>query len=258
VLADLTFDPPCYTQLTLNEGSAEARCQADSGTPFLWNASSVNGNPGEASAFVRDKFSVSAPGFTLAEDIVVRVRIKGTLNVPLTGVPFDPNSPMARVQLRASYLPMGGITEATRAIFFELRGYTTGPVLTVNTDGQWTTDHNSVPTVSAAGGVGQLVFTNHLIQFRLDDYLVNAANNADHISWELQTLTNVAGTVSDFYGTMEIDTGLPFALASGDEIVPLPVDATYQLGEMGSIVSVSCFNDGFESGGTEQWSMAVP
>jgi hypothetical protein len=256
--ADLSGIPPCYAQLTLDEGSAEARCQADSGTPFLWNASSLNGNPKVASASVRDKFAVTVPGFGLAEDIVARVRITGTLTVPLTGVPLDPNSPVARVKVSARYLPFGEVMNASRAIFVQLTGFTTGPELFVNTDGQWTTDHNSVPAVTSAGGFGQVVFSNHLVQFCLNDFMVNTVTSGDSITWELEVLSSLPGAVADFYGTMEIDTGLPIALASGDEILPLPADASYQLGERGRIITVLCFNDGFESGDTDQWSTAAP
>ncbi len=256
--ADLTFVPPCYAQLTLNEGSAEARCQADSGTPFLWNVSSVNGNPSDVQALVRDRFSVAGPGLGVAADVVVRVRITGVLTVPLTGVPLDPGSPFARIAVSAMYVPVGWITPAQRHINFGLRGYTIGPELTVTTDGQWTTDHNSTPTASTAGGFGQVVFANHLVQFRLADFPIDTGSGGASITWQLGAYSSGSGVVADFYGTMKIDVGSPFALASGDEIVPLPDDSTYRLGEMGSVVTVLCFTDGFESGDTDQWSKAVP
>ena len=115
-----------------------------------------------------------------------------------------------------------------------------------------------MPSASAAGRFGQVFFANHLVQFRLDDFPVDTGGDGASITWQLGAYSSGSGVMADFYGTMKIDAGLPFALASGDDIVPLPADATYQLGEQGSVVTVLCFDDGFESGDTDRWSTAVP
>jgi hypothetical protein len=100
-------------------------------------------------------------------------------------------------------------------------------------------NRDSLPSVTTSGRYAYLHFDEYLFHLILEDFPTEPTVGLHSVYLELSAMTSGANTAADFYGTMTFDVDFPIGLLSetGD-VLPLPDNSTYQLGELGPVITV--------------------
>jgi hypothetical protein len=237
-------DSPPYRAYAINDDEqAMAQPYINEDNVFLWGVESSG--VGNARAVIRDNFYVglSGPGYGPSEDLVLRFRLDGELKVPRWN-----SGPWAYIGINSTYTPYPQTTPKTVGGIVKLTSSPYNADGAVREKGTMVGDdeffveplnYNSLPSVTTSGSYAYLNFDEYLFHLILEDFPTESTAGLHSVYLRLSVMTSGVNTAADFYGTMKFDEDFPIGLLSGmGEVLPLPDNSTFQLGELGPVITV--------------------